>query len=75
MPLNAEQRRGRARLAAHRRHHPDEPGLLPADAAEIDRTATDRAIDEIVARAGRMTPEQAARVGRMFTYIDPDAEG
>jgi len=49
--------------------------LLPADAAEIDRTATDRAIDEIVARAGRMTPEQAARVGRMFTYIDPDAEG
>jgi hypothetical protein len=40
--------------------------------AETERT--DRTIDEIVARAPAMTAEQAARVGRLFTYIDPDTE-
>ncbi len=69
MPLTAEQRRVRAQRAADARHH---PGANPAD---LERERTDRAIDVIVARAPTMTPEQATRIGRMFAYIDPDAEG
>ena len=69
MPLTAEQRRTRAQRAADARHHPG------ADPAELERERTDRAIDEIIARAPQMTPEQAARVGTLFRYIDPDAEG
>jgi hypothetical protein len=67
--LTAEQRRTRAQRAADARHHPG------ADPEELERERTDRAIDEIVARAPTMTAEQAARIGRMFTYIDPDAGG
>ena len=74
MPLDAEQRRARARLGANSRHHPDRPELIAADAAELDRAATDRAIDEIIARAPKMTPEQSARIGRIFRYL-PDAGG
>jgi hypothetical protein len=69
MPLTAEQRRTRAQRAADARHHPG------ADPEELDRARTDAAIDEIVARAPKMTPEQAARISRMFTYADPDAGG
>ncbi len=69
MPLTAEQRHVRARNAADARHHPG------ADPEDLERERTDRAIDEIIARAPGMTPEQAARVGRLFTYIDPDAGG
>jgi hypothetical protein len=60
-------------LGAHRRWHPGSPEdeLL----ADLDRVATDRAIDDIVARAPRMTAEQAARVGRIFKYAPPDPEG
>ena len=74
MPLDAEQRRRRARLAANTRHHPDKPELTEADAAEFERAADDRAIDAIVARAPRMTAEQAARVRQVFKYL-PDADG
>jgi hypothetical protein len=66
MPLTAEQRVTRARNAAYRRHHPD------TDPEDLDRAATDRAIDEILSRAPRMTAEQAARVGRIFKYGAPD---
>jgi hypothetical protein len=41
---------------------------------ELDRAATDRAIDEIVARAPRMTDEQSARFRQIFRYL-PDAGG
>ncbi len=69
VPLTDEQKISRARNAANARHHPG------VDPAELERQRTDRAIDEIVARAPTMTAEQAARIGRLFTYIDPDAEG
>ena len=65
MPLSAEQRADRARTAAYARHHPG------ADPGELDRAATDAAIDEIVRRAPRMTSEQAARIGRIFKYAAP----
>jgi hypothetical protein len=66
MPLTADQRRARGQLAAMRRHHPDEE--LPPEAAELDRAALDKHIDEVVARAQRMTPEQADRLRRLFRY-------
>ncbi len=69
MPLDAEQRENRARNAAYARHHPGE------DPADLERAADDRAIDRIARRAPKMTAEQAARVGRLFAYIDPDAGG
>jgi hypothetical protein len=68
MPLTAEQRTSRARRAADARHHPG------ADPEDLERQRTDQAIDEIVARAPRMTDDQAARVRQIFTYL-PDAEG
>ena len=69
MPLDAEQRTARARNAAYARHHPG------ADPDDLERAATDRAIDEIVARAPKMTPEQASRVGRIFRYAAPREAG
>jgi hypothetical protein len=68
VPMTAEQRRARARLAANTRHHPDDPELTADDAAELERVALDRHIDELVAKAGRMTSEQADRVRRLFRY-------
>jgi hypothetical protein len=75
MSLSPEQRQARARVAVNKRHHPDKPELVAADVAELDRAATDRVIDDIVARAPKMTPEQAARVGRIFRYAPPRASG
>ena len=69
MPLTADQRTTRARRAADARHHPG------ADPEDLERARTDRAIDEIVARAPKMTPEQAARVGRIFRYAPPRDPG
>lgn len=66
MPLNAEQRRTRARLAANSRHHPDQAGLLEADRAEF----IDRHIDAVVRAmtAGGLKPEQRDRISRVFRY-------
>jgi uncharacterized protein (DUF1778 family) len=75
MPLSAEERRARARVAINTRHHPDKPELVAADAAELERARTDRIIDEIVKRAPPLTAEQATKLSRLFAYIDPDAEG
>ncbi len=69
MPLTAEQRTARARLAADARHHPG------ADPAELERERTEAAIADIIRRAPDMTAEQRARVGRMFNYVDADAAG
>jgi hypothetical protein len=71
MPLSPEQRQARARVAINRRHHPDKPELVAADVAELEQAATDRVIDDIVARAPKMTPEQAARIGQLFRYAAP----
>ena len=72
MPMTAEQRSARARLAANTRHHPDNPELTADDAAELERAARDRAIDDIVAQAPKMTPEQADRLRRLFRYLPAD---
>ena len=75
VPLNAEQRRARARLAANSRHHPDQPELTAEDAAGLEQATLDRHIDALVARAGRMTPEQADRLRRLFQYGPPPTPG
>jgi hypothetical protein len=73
MPLSAEQRRRRARLAANTRHHPDEPDLTADDAAALELVAIGRHIAEVVTRAQRMTPEQADRIRQLFSPAGPTA--
>jgi len=42
--------------------------VLPDDAAEFEQAALDRHIEELVARAPRMTAEQRDRLSRLFRY-------
>jgi hypothetical protein len=80
MTMSPELRTKRARLAANSRHHPGEPERAAADAADLELardvrrfgSAVDEidAVGEIVARAGKMTAEQAGKIGRLFTYLD-----
>ena len=69
--LNDEGRRARARLAAHRRWHSDDPAeldrLTRECLRELEESRTDAAIDALVAAAPRMTPQQAARIRRFAT--------
>jgi hypothetical protein len=58
--LTPEQRAERARDAARARWDSDPVGI-------------DAHIDALVRRAPAMTPEQAAKIGRLFAYIDPDS--
>jgi hypothetical protein len=64
MPLNPEARR--ARLAAHRRWRPgdDLDQLTEQCHREIELSNIDDDIDDLVARAGKMTAEQIARIRR-----------
>jgi hypothetical protein len=48
VPLTSEQRRARAQLAAHRRHHGDD-AELPDQAAQLEQAALDKHIDDLVA--------------------------
>jgi hypothetical protein len=65
--LSPEGRRARARIAALKRHHG--PNVDVADeAAQIERDRLDQHIDELIARAPQMTPEQRDRLSRLFKY-------
>jgi len=67
MALNPEARRARARLAAHRRWRPgdDLDQLTEECHRALEISNDDDLIDDLVARAGRMTAEQLARVRRL----------
>jgi hypothetical protein len=67
MPLNPEARRARARLAAHRRWHPgdDLDQLTEECYRELEISSIDDGIDDLVAKAGKMTSEQIARIRRL----------
>jgi hypothetical protein len=67
MALNPEARHARARLAAHRRWHPgdDLEALTEQCMREIELSNIDAGIDDLVAKAPKMTPEQLARIGRL----------
>ena len=67
MPLNAEQRRARGRLAIERRWH-GEHAVLDPEAAAIERVALDKHIAELIAGWPRMTTEQRDRLRRVFAY-------
>jgi hypothetical protein len=73
MPLTPEVARARARLAAHKRWHGDDADL-PDEAAELERAAVDRHIDDLVARAPRMTPDQRDKLRRVFRYGTPGGD-
>jgi hypothetical protein len=70
---NPNLKRAAGALGARRRWHPgsSEDELL----ADLERARIDQQIDELVASAGRMTPDQAARVGRLFRYAAPRDPG
>jgi hypothetical protein len=67
MPLNPEARRARARLAAHRRWRPgdDLDQLTEQCYREIELSNIDAGIDDLVAKAPKMTDEQIARLRRL----------
>jgi hypothetical protein len=75
MPLTAEERTARAKLAATRRHHgPDAD--LPADAVEFEQAALDRRINATVAEGvaafKQATPEQVENLRRLFAAARVD---
>jgi hypothetical protein len=67
MPLNPEARKARARLAAHRRWRPgdDLDTLTEEFQRALEISDDDELIDDLIARADRMLPEQIARVRRL----------
>jgi hypothetical protein len=68
--LSAAQRRARAQLAAHRRHHGDQ-AVLPDEAAALQRSVLLRRLDKAVAAAARLPlEERAQRAGRLLTVGD-----
>lgn len=71
MPLNPEALRARARLAAHRRWHPgdDLEALTEQCQREIELSGIDDGIDDLVAKAPKMTAEQIARVHRLANAL------
>ena len=68
VPVNPAARRARARLMAHRRWHPgdDLDALTVQCYHELEQTNSDAGVDDWVARAPRMTPAQAARIGALW---------
>jgi len=63
MPLSPEGRQRRARVAALRRHHPDQPDLVDADAAALKTdAAAEEFIQLIVDGFPPLTAEQRARL-------------
>jgi hypothetical protein len=65
MSISPEGRAARARLAALKRHRGDAADVAD-ETALLERERLDQRIDELVAAAPRMTPEQAARLRRLL---------
>jgi hypothetical protein len=64
MPVSDANAHHRAQLAARTRWG----GNTTDPAVALEQAAVDRHIDELVKLAPRMTPEQADRIRRIFTY-------
>lgn len=64
MPFTSEGRHARARKAALARWHPD--AATDDLDADLEEARLDQRIEEIVAAAPKMTPEQASRLRRLF---------
>jgi hypothetical protein len=72
--LDPAARTARARLAAKTRHHGSDADIT-GEEAELERARIDRLIDESVAAAPRMTPDQADRMRRLFRYVPAGRSG
>jgi hypothetical protein len=62
MPLDAEGRRRRARLAALQRHHPDQPELTEAERRRFKVSAAERYVQRLVDDFPPLSAEQRARL-------------
>jgi hypothetical protein len=62
MPLDAEARKRRARLAALQRHHPDRPELTEAERRHFKANAAERYVAELVDSWPPLSAEQRARL-------------
>jgi hypothetical protein len=71
MPLDAERRRARARLAANTRHHPDKPELSASEAFEFRREDVRR----IVASWPPLTSEQKSELAILLLNPAGDDHG
>jgi hypothetical protein len=71
VPITAEGRRLRARVAARRRHHPDHPEL-EHDRRTLKAAALERRIREAIQARPSLTVDQRARLARLL-LSDGDA--
>jgi hypothetical protein len=62
MPLDAEARARRARLAANSRHHRDRPELTEADRRVFKANAAERYVKQLVDEFPPLTAEQRTRL-------------
>ena len=62
MPLDAEARRRRARLAALQRHHPDQPELTEAERRRFKVVSAEKYVRQLVDEFPPLSVEQRARL-------------
>jgi hypothetical protein len=75
MPLNAEARVRRARLAAHSRHHPDKPELTEAARRRFKADAAERYVQQLVDSFPPLTVEQRAKLAVLLLGGGDGAQG
>jgi hypothetical protein len=68
--LNAEQRQARARLAAARRHHPDQPELAAEDLAVLQAAKAERAVQQAMATVSTLPRSQRMELARRLLDLE-----
>ena len=66
MPLDAEARKRRARLAATARHHPDQPELTEASRREFKAASAERYVRRLVDGWPPLTREQRTKLAALL---------
>jgi hypothetical protein len=75
MPLDAAKRRQRARLAALRRHHPDDPTVGMEERRDFKADAAERYVRELVDGWPPLTDVQRSRLAVLLLGGGDDAQG
>jgi hypothetical protein len=65
-PLDAEVRRRRARAAANRRHHPDQPELAADDQRTLKAARAEKYVRELVDTFPPLTTDQRDRLALLL---------
>jgi hypothetical protein len=73
VPITPEGRRVRARAAALRRHHPDQPEVGAEERRSLKEAALERHIRELVDTFPPLTVEQRVRLGVIL--LQPGGDG